>query len=207
MATAANWLRQRYALLKWVSSGRPVPIPHLRKRRILLRHAHRFGLTTLVETGTFQGDMVAGTRRHFSRIITIELENSLFGLARARFGPYPHIEVLHGDSGTILQRVLEEIDAPALYWLDAHYSGGVTARGSIDSPVVAELQTILDGGTPSDVVLIDDARLFGDTSTGYSGYPSLGEVQEVVDSHRPTWVFEVQEDIIRLHPREEGAGG
>jgi hypothetical protein len=49
--------------------------------------------------------------------------------------PYKQITVLQGDSGNVITRVMQEVFQPVLFWLDAHYSGGITARGELDSPI------------------------------------------------------------------------
>ena len=61
------------------------------------------------------------------RVVTIELSDKLYQLALKRFSDTPAVECRHGDSGEILGRVLAELNAPALLWLDGHWSGGVTA--------------------------------------------------------------------------------
>lgn len=104
------------------------------------------------------------------------------------------MHLLLGDSGIVLQEVLLALNRTALFWLDAHYSGGSTARGSVDTPIVQELDTILSL-SPNSVVLIDDARLFD----GSNSYPTLTELSQYVRDKAPHWNFTVQHDIIRLH--------
>jgi hypothetical protein len=47
------------------------------------------------------------------------------------------------------------------------------------------------------VVLIDDARLFGDRTD----YPSLDAISDQVRAFDPNLAFEVRDDIIRISPR------
>ena len=61
----------------------------------VLQRALRLGV--FVETGTFQGDTAHSVAPFFERIYTIELSDSLFPRAAARFGQVPHVSVLHGD--------------------------------------------------------------------------------------------------------------
>ncbi|MDD5318778.1 MAG: hypothetical protein PHF79_03110, partial [Candidatus Pacebacteria bacterium] len=59
---------------------------------------------------------------------------------------------------------------PILFWLDAHFSGGKTAKSVLgDTPIEKELDIIFGSWTNGNVILIDDARLF----TGTDNYPSL----------------------------------
>ena len=82
---------------------------------------------------------------------------------------------------------------PALFWLDGHYSGGATANSG-KSPIMDEVATILESDLEH-VLLIDDIRLFD----GTDGYPTLSELRELVMSSRPSWTFEVADDIARTH--------
>ncbi len=66
-----------------------------------------------------------------------------------------------GDSTELLPRILHRIGRPVIVFLDAHCSGGSTARTDADgdSPVLAELSTLrsrpVDG-----IVIIDDTSFF-----------------------------------------------
>ena len=57
----------------------------------------------------------------------------------------------------MLPAVIAQIKTPALFWLDAHYSGGTTADSGQD-PIVEELKSIFQSRNCRHVVLIDDAR-------------------------------------------------
>lgn len=71
-------------------------------------------------------------------------------------------------------------------------AGGITARGNLDTPVLAELTAILAREDDNDVILIDDAREFGK-----GDYPRIDAVAELIVSRRPGRHFEVRNDIIR----------
>ena len=188
--------RQRLALARWDAGERFVPPPHVVKQRALLNHAQRFGLRTLVETGTYYGDMVNAMLGSFDAIYSIELSDVLFAYCSRRFRDQPHVHLRHGDSGKELASLVSEIQGPALFWLDGHYSAGVTARGDKDSPALDELSTLL-ARPEGDVFLIDDARCFGKDP----GYPTLAAVTSVVRSQRPAAVIDVVDDAIRITPR------
>mgnify|MGYP001369983704 CR=1 FL=1 len=42
----------------------------------------------------------------------------------------------------MLKNIIKNIDKPALFWLDGHYSGGVTGMGDNETPILEELEQI-----------------------------------------------------------------
>jgi hypothetical protein len=137
--------------------------------------ARQFALTAFVETGTFVGDTVAALTDDFERIVSIELSRDLWTKARARFAAESHLALLHGDSAECLAQALNDIRGrSALIWLDAHFSGGATARGLENTPVLRELECLDLHGSRSDVVLIDDLRYFWDVPHGLLGHEAIG---------------------------------
>lgn len=188
-------VRDKRELREWEQSGRPVPPPPGVKRKILSAYGRAFGPKIMIETGTFQGDTTYALRDQFERIFSIELSSALAELARNRFRSFPQIRIFEGDSAEILPTLMRELSGPCLFWLDGHYSGGITARGTIDTPVMSELETILAHGVKDHVILIDDARLF----VGADGYPAIEELREFIKQRRPSYQFDVIHDVIRIH--------
>jgi hypothetical protein len=161
-----------------------VPTPAV-KARAIRRHAEVYGLSVLVETGTHRGDTLAVVAGAFDRCITIELSVDLWQQAQSRFQGREGITCLNGDSGVVLPRVTVELEEAALFWLDAHASGGDTASGDRD-PILDELNAVYARRDPRDVILIDDAR----------GHPTDLIARGVPDSHQMV----VRNDIIRITP-------
>jgi stress-induced morphogen len=154
---------------RWQRQGRPIPASSSVKRNILRRIGQEHHLRVLVETGTFQGDTVMALRREFDRIVSVELSPELHAKAVRRARHERNVELLLGDSASVLPRILATLHEPALFWLDAHYSGTGTALGGLVSPISAELSAVLGHPVRGHVVLIDDAREFHDSAR--SGYP------------------------------------
>jgi len=166
------------------------------KQRTVRAYAERFHLTTFVETGTYEGEMVDAVKTCFKKIYSVELSSALFERAKDRFKLYEHITMLRGDSGEILPNLLSDLRSPVLFWLDAHYSHGVTARGDLETPILRELGALLHHEVSGHVILIDDARLF----TGDHDYPTAEQVRQFVLSSRPELKFSIHDDIMRIHP-------
>jgi hypothetical protein len=182
-------MRRPRTVRSWQLAGRPTPPPAPVKHSLLLEYARSNGLGVFVETGTFWGDTVAAMRRHFSKVISIELEPGLARRARRRFARFRNVEVIHGDSGQELDRVVAGLSEPALFWLDGHDSGGETAA---TEPLRDELQAVIDAPDGS-VGLIDDARTF-------TGPPRM-TLEEIGRATQDRFAMEVRDDVIRLTPR------
>lgn len=181
-----------WTVVKWLTDRTRPPPPPV-KQWIVRKYGRRHGLNILVETGTYQGEMIAATKRSFTRIISVELDAALNRQARRRFLSDPHVELHQGDSATVLRDISSEVLEPCLFWLDAHYSEGATARSDLDTPIMAELAAVVGRNEPGDIILIDDARLF----TGRGDYPTLKSVEHLLEGthlHR----FEVKDDIVRI---------
>lgn len=147
------------------------------------------GFEAFIETGTYLGQTTAAMRALFRQVISIELSDRLYEEARKKFADAPNVQLLHGDSACMIDIALDEASGvPAIIWLDAHWSGGVTARSSENTPIMAELESIRRRGRDSDILLIDDIRYFIDLPDGFDtheangGYPSLIKLLEVINS-------------------------
>lgn len=139
--------------------------------------------------------MMFAAKDGFDRLYSIELSNELYERAKKRLSRYKQVTLLHGDSGKVLPALLPSLNEPALFWLDAHYSGGITARADLDSPISAELDAVFNHPIKSHVILIDDARHF----EGTGGYPTVQALRIAVSERRPDLAFDVSSDIIRIH--------
>ena len=141
-----NWFREKRQarrLVRWVNAGKPVPPPHIVKQMALKESLSTYGVRILVETGTFRGDMVEAMRRHVDQVFSIELSETFAQRAVERFRTVSNVEIILGDSGQELEKLVPRLSGPALFWLDGHYSGGTTAHGDEATPIFAELQHVL----------------------------------------------------------------
>jgi hypothetical protein len=182
---------------RWERAGRPVPAPPIVKQRIVKAILRESGVDTVVETGTFTGDMVAALVGRASRIVSVELDDTLYERAVRRFASIPTVELLHGDSALLLPRVVEQLAGPALFWLDGHYAGSGTARTNVASPISEEVAALLNHPASGHVVLIDDARYF----TGEDGYPTVDALRGAILARQPEADFVVKDDIIHWTSR------
>ncbi len=163
----------------------------------------KYSLHILVETGTFLGDTIEFFKPFFKKLYSIELAEDLARDAQQRFANDHHVRILQGDSGEVLKSLIKEIDEPALFWLDGHYSSEFflgdkfikTGKGKKDTPIEEELNVILSSSIKH-LILIDDARLF----VGENDYPSLPQLKKLVARHNRAYQLEVKNDIIYILP-------
>lgn len=184
------------ALFAWPPQASPPAV----KQALVAKFASR--VSNLIETGTFEGDMIEAQRQRYARIVTIEKADGLYAAAEKRFAPFPHISVVHGDSSEVLPDAFSLCEGSAVFWLDGHYSGGVTAGENGDPPILRELAMIAKRRDRRDVILIDDARLFG----WRRGYPPIGTVQQFAREHWPNHEFRIESDVICIAPVDSVRG-
>ena len=135
--------------------------------------AQIFAVEVFIETGTFRGDTADAARHIFRTVHTIELSPALYRAARDKFSGVTNCHVHHGDSATVLHKILPPTEGTVLLWLDAHYSQGDTAKGKVNTPVLAELQALKQSGKHEAVILIDDVRHFQPAGVDTSQTPTL----------------------------------
>ncbi len=179
---------------RWEKAGRPAPPPHYIKQMTIEEYRKKSGYNVLIESGTFLGDMVESKKKSFKKIISIELSSLLYKKAKKRFKKDLNVSIVWGDSGEKIAAILKAIHEPVIFWLDGHYSAGVTAKGNKLCPVYEEIDAIFNSVSRFDhIILIDDARLF----TGKRGYPEINQLTEYIHSKNIRYQIYIKDDIIR----------
>ena len=176
----------------WILRGRPERSPHLLKQKVVREYGERFGLKTLVETGTYYGEMVAAMKRRFERIYSIEFVPELAERAQKKFAGESRIKIFCGDSRVVMPEVLAHLSDAALFWLDAGYYDWIGKKGDRQR-LSDELEMIL-AHRFRHVILLDDARWL----SGRDGIPSYREVKEHIETKFTSRQVEVEHDIMRV---------
>lgn len=162
----------------------------------------RLGLERAIETGTYKGGSARILASVFTEVVTIELDEALHRRAVERLSGHPAITPVQGSSREQLGPLVDA-DRRTLYWLDGHWSGGVTAGEADECPVLDELASIA-AGHPDDCILIDDARLFVSPPPPPhkpEQWPSLDEIETAIRIARPDHHVAVQHDIVLAVPQ------
>jgi hypothetical protein len=176
--------------------GRILILKESEKRRVILDYAKRFDCKVLVETGTNEGDTVQATKGYFSEVYSIEISPSIYQRAQLRFVNDYNVHLLLGDSGALFASILPVINQKILFYLDAHFDYGGEGIPE-QNPTIRELNSIFSL-KPDSIILIDDARMFSGRLGGFCS-PPLRELEQYVMDKNPNLVFEVIDDIIRIH--------
>ena len=186
---------------RWYRKGRPAPTPPAVKRLLLETYATTYRCPIFIETGTHEGETPYFLRNHFEQLFTIELSPEFFERAKKKLSPFTHIKQLQGDSGERLGEILATVDRPCMFWLDGHYSGGITAKGEKFCPLLEELSHIWRHPIKQHVILLDDARCFGKKED----YPRVEELVEL--GRKAGYDWEMHYDIFCLTPAGVGKLG
>ena len=130
-----------------------------------------------IETGTYLGDGIKRVLSQYTNIHSIELSEHWYTYNVEQFKNNNNVKMYLGDSKIILPELLENINEPVTIYLDAHYSGGTTAFGDEEVPLLFELE-ILKNRNYDDIIIIDDCRLLGKTGITGAGnnhpiYPTM----------------------------------
>lgn len=188
--------RELPSTFRWFRSGCRGAAPHSVKLRIVRSYLERFSVDQFIETGTYFGRTLASIAETGIDCTSIELSEELYERARDRFKNHENVTLFMGDSAERLPEILKQVTGPALFWLDGHYSAGITASGRMQTPISAELEAILQHPIKKHVILIDDARCFD----GTNDYPHLDNLLRTIRKDG-SYRAEVSTDIIRLVPR------
>jgi hypothetical protein len=150
---------------------------------------------TWVETGTYLGATTELLARHGSSVYSIEPQPILYENAKVHFSLFRNVEIINGLSEDIFPVLLPTLSGDVNFWLDGHFSGGVTHKGSVDTPIVEELEAVSSNMKrfSNICVMVDDVRCFNPEVAEYSAYPPLIQLVEWAEGAGLRW--HVEHDI------------
>jgi hypothetical protein len=164
--------------------------------------AAEHSIKVFFETGTYLGNTVFGIKDAFAEVYSVELSRDIAELARERFSGIRHVHIINGESATALGEFLRGLDQPAVFWLDAHYSAGVTAMGTLQTPVKDELRAILSHRIKRHHILIDDVKDFN----GENDYPTVAEILDMVQEFgAEDYEMRIEDAVFRVFPQRPAA--
>lgn len=175
---------------QWRERGYAAPSPPAVKQLVLARHSPE--QATWIETGTYLGSTTAFLSTRAKQVISIEPEPTLFANAEARFRGTSNVKILNGTSEALLPGVISGLRGNVAFWLDGHYSAGVTYKGTEYTPILAELASIgsMLPRHEKIAILIDDIRCFEMPDEGTSHYPERHVLVDWATEHGLSWHIE-----------------
>lgn len=176
--------------LTWSQRKFAAPSPHFIKQSCLIRNG--LSNATWVETGTYLGQTTKILSNIGAKVFSIEPEPSLFANANKFFAHFKNVEILNGTSEQVFPNLLPKINGDVNFWLDGHYSAGLTFKGPQDTPILDELKLIAENLNHFNkvCVLVDDIRCFNPQKKEYSTYPSLDTLVKWANENELNWHIE-----------------
>jgi hypothetical protein len=164
-----------------------------------------YAVRVFIESGTYMASTALWASELFEKVYTIELSDELYSSASQKYAHIKNIKFLHGTSATVLAEILKEVDEPAVFWLDAHWSAGSTAGEDIPCPLVDEINAVLNASS-THFILVDDARFMmvppPASMRKPHDIPSWRNVSELLDSHGERYSV-VWRDVLISVPVDE----
>jgi hypothetical protein len=162
--------------------------------------ARVFDIRDFVETGTYHGGSAVWASKRFQKVRTIEIDEAAYRVAQRRLADRKNVEQYLGESAQVLGSLVPRLDGPALFWLDAHWSGGKTGGALHPCPLVDEIAAI-DASPLEHVIVVDDMRLClnAKPSSGAGEWPEIGTLAKVLRARHPKAYLAIHNDVaIRL---------
>jgi len=184
-----GWFVDGFAKLR----NRPF-VPHsLTKLQNIIACRDLSGARTAVEIGSFKGVMTKRLSYFFDKVISVEIDESLYRIAKERCRRRNNVELIQGDGTKLLGSISARVER-ALIFLDGHFSGGATGHGDVPEPVLQEVDLMQQHMKNYVGVVVDDFRLFGVEKD----WPSKGEVLHKMEETfpHPQWNINVMNDQI-----------
>lgn len=122
-----------------------------------------YPITTVIETGTFEGSTTAFFARTFDEVHTIDISPQYSQIAQQRLISFSNIRFHLGSSEKILAQILPALkDEFVLFYLDAHWNEYW--------PLLDELEEINKTHHQHCIVVIDDVKVPGRSDVPFDAY-------------------------------------
>jgi len=119
---------------------------------------HQFKRRVFVETGTFGGSGIQkALDAGFEEIYSIDIDPGHIQFTKERFNQRKNIHLALKDSSYQLWDIIQDIQEPVVFWLDAHNGWpDPNAIGVKNTPLMEELDQIKRHSIKNHTILIDD---------------------------------------------------
>ena len=117
-----------------------------------------------IETGTYTGKTIDKFHDLYKTYHTIEIVESFYTDTKNRLSDLNNVKFYLGNSPVVLKYILDSIEEPVTFWLDAHYQSGAQSNDT-HTPIRSELNIIKEHVIKDHMIMIDDVRLFNSYGT------------------------------------------
>lgn len=172
--------------------------PQFVKQKVFLKYGIKDAVW--VETGTYLGTTTNYLSGLFPHVYSVEPEAKLYEAAYKRFKGR-NVSLLNDVSENVFPSLLPKLSGNINFWLDGHYSAGITFKGEKDCPVEDELIAIEQNCDNFNKIsiLIDDVRCFLPNNSLYTDYPSI---DYLVDwARRMNFQWRIEHDIFIMQKK------
>ena len=169
-------------------------------QELILKLKDTCNIREFIETGTYLGNTTRWAGNVFDRVISIERSESFYRNVVEKYSHLKNIEFLHGDSREKFHKILPELKTPALFWLDAHWSGGETSGEKDECPLIEEIE-IINASGKEHFIFIDDARLFTSPPSPphlAEQWPDISTIIHMLNSARKRYIVIIEDIIISV---------
>lgn len=140
-----------------------------------------------IETGTFEGQGVEyALDVGFDHVRSVDINYASYTDNLVKFNYNPRVQLYHGPTETKLWEMIKDIDVPATFWLDAHWSGEGTPMSDKKCPLLEELEVIKNHLVKNHTIMIDDIRCCG---TDYFDFITKEQLEAKVREINPNYVI------------------
>ena len=195
----SNNLIEKYKSLSsmkdWRARGYLDNSPQFIKQSIFNKHG--ISDAKWVETGTYLGTTTRFLSSISPHVYSIEPSEELYKSACLRFKD-SNVTLFNDVSENVLFELLPSLSGDINFWLDGHYSAGITFKGSKECPVEDELRAIEKNLSNFNdmTILIDDVRCFLPSVKG-EDYPSIDYLVDWARYNQMSWRIEHDIFIIK----------
>jgi len=125
----------------------------------------KFGIKTIIETGTYLGQTTEEFSKIVDNVLTIEINESYYASSKSKLKKYPNVKCLLGSSPNKMSEILSasELNKPVLFYLDAHWGNY--------NPLIDELKRISLHKMKCSVIAIHDFKV-PNKDFGYDNFPN-----------------------------------
>ena len=182
-------VKQRSDFSAWKQRGYLENSPQKVKQNVFLKYGIEGA--NWVETGTYLGTTTQYLSNLSHHVYSIEPEQNLYSDACKRFEGR-NVTLFNDTSKNVLPSLLPNLNGNINFWLDGHYSAGLTFKGDKDCPVEDELSSIEANFDNFEKIsiLIDDVRCFLSSESEYSDYPSIDYLVDWARKMNMIWTIE-----------------